>query len=105
MSILTFTEVRKSYRAQEVLCGATFFVAPGRKVALVGANGAGKTTLLRMAAGEERPDTGRVTLLPGTRAGALDQEPLTGETRSVLETAQRPSEAHREAWEELLRRE
>src|SRR5438874_13962 len=102
MSILTFTEVRKSYRAQEVLCGATFFVGPGRKVALVGANGAGKTTLLRMAAGDERPDSGRVNLLPGTRVGVLDQEPLVGDARTVLEAAQRPSAEHQQAWAALL---
>jgi ATP-binding cassette subfamily F protein 3 len=102
MSTLTFTGIHKSYGAQDVLRGATFFVGPGRKTALVGANGAGKTTLLRLAAGQERPDAGRVTLQPGTRFGVLEQEPLVGDARSVLEVAQRPSLAHREAWTNLL---
>src|SRR4051794_3147644 len=105
MSILTFTGVHKTYGAQEVLRGASFFVGPGRKVALVGANGAGKTTLLRMAAGQERPDAGRVTLQPGVRLGVLEQEPLVGDARTVLEAAQRPSLAHRRAWADLLAHE
>ena len=36
MSTLTFTGVSKSYGPQDVLRGTTFFVGPGRKVALVG---------------------------------------------------------------------
>ena len=60
MSILTFTDVRKSYGAQEVLCGATFFVGPGRKVALVGPNGAGKSTIANLMLGLYRPDEGTV---------------------------------------------
>lgn len=102
MSILTFTDVRKAYGPQEVLRGATFFVGPGRKVALVGPNGAGKTTLLRLALGEERADGGRISLVAGTRVGLLEQEPLLGDARTVLESAQRPTLAHREAWAELL---
>lgn len=112
MSLLTFTDVRKAYRAQEVLRGATFFVAPGRKTALVGPNGAGKTTLLRMAAGQETPDSGRVNLAPATRVGMLEQEPLSGgeddgpePPLTVLEAAQRPSREHQRAWTELLRLE
>src|SRR5262245_24146269 len=102
MSLLTFTDVRKAYGPQEVLSGATFFVSPGCKVALVGANGAGKTTLLRLAAGQERPDAGRVNLAPATRPGVLDQEPLIGDPRTVLEAAQRPSPEHQHAWSKLL---
>ncbi|WP_410614834.1 ABC transporter ATP-binding protein [Amycolatopsis sp. lyj-109] len=37
-------------------------VAPGERVALVGASGAGKTTLAKLIAGIHRPDTGSVTL-------------------------------------------
>ncbi|MFD7284956.1 ABC-F family ATP-binding cassette domain-containing protein [Streptomyces sp. NPDC059863] len=49
-----------------VLLGdASFRVAEGSVVALVGANGAGKTTLLRLIAGELQPHGGSVTVSGG----------------------------------------
>ncbi|GGU11032.1 ABC-F family ATP-binding cassette domain-containing protein [Streptomyces violascens] len=49
-----------------VLLGdASFRVAEGSVVALVGANGAGKTTLLRMISGELQPHGGSVTVSGG----------------------------------------
>ena len=48
------------YRA---LRGITFSVAPGERVALIGASGAGKTTLLQVLAASLKPGDGRVNLL------------------------------------------
>ncbi|MFJ8002475.1 ABC-F family ATP-binding cassette domain-containing protein [Streptomyces sp. NPDC096310] len=48
-----------------LLADASFRVAEGAVVALVGANGAGKTTLLRMIAGELQPHAGTVTVSGG----------------------------------------
>ncbi|QSB04765.1 ABC-F family ATP-binding cassette domain-containing protein [Natronoglycomyces albus] len=42
----------------QLLADASFRVAEGEKVALIGANGTGKTTLLRMITGELSPDRG-----------------------------------------------
>ncbi|NOT33435.1 MAG: ABC-F family ATP-binding cassette domain-containing protein, partial [Candidatus Eisenbacteria bacterium] len=48
-----------SYSPQhEILRQATLEIAPGDKIAIVGANGAGKTTLLRMIAGQLAPVSG-----------------------------------------------
>jgi ATPase subunit of ABC transporter with duplicated ATPase domains len=48
------------------LAGATFTIAPGDKVGLVGRNGAGKTSLLKVLSGEAQPAAGQVL-----RKGAL----------------------------------
>ena len=45
-----------------VLSGASLEVAPGRRLALLGANGSGKTTMLRCLAGSLRPSSGHVLL-------------------------------------------
>ena len=65
--------------ARLLLGAATFQVAAGDKIGLVGRNGAGKTTLARVLAGEALPAAGRVRsdgsvgyLPQDTRAGDLD---------------------------------
>lgn len=101
MSLITLTAVHKSYGNQDVLNGTTFFVSPGRKVGLVGPNGAGKSTLLRLIVGEEKPDSGKVSLQPNARVALLSQEPLLGEVRTVLEAAQRPTPELQHVWTEM----
>jgi ATPase subunit of ABC transporter with duplicated ATPase domains len=56
---------------------ATFRVAPGDRVGLVGRNGAGKTTLTRVLAGEAQPVAGTVTRTGDV--GYLPQDPRTGD--------------------------
>ena len=60
-----------------LLQGATFRVAPGERVGLVGRNGAGKTTLTRCLAGETLPAAG--TLTRSGEVGYLPQDPRTGD--------------------------
>lgn len=59
---------------RSVVLGATFTIAAGDKVGLVGRNGAGKTSLLRVLAGESQPVAGRVSRKGWL--GYLSQEPL-----------------------------
>ncbi len=59
--------------ARRVLTDASFTVAPGDKVGLVGRNGAGKTSLLKVLAGEDDPAAGLV-LRRGT-LGYVPQNP------------------------------
>ena len=59
--------------ARRVLADASFTVAAGDKVGLVGRNGAGKTSLLRVLAGEDDPAEG-VILRRGT-LGHVPQNP------------------------------
>ncbi|MFW2852280.1 ABC-F family ATP-binding cassette domain-containing protein [Sphingomonas sp. TX0543] len=55
------------------------YIQPRDRLALIGRNGAGKTTLLKLIAGRIDADEGRRTIVPGTKAILLEQEPdLTG---------------------------
>ena len=61
--MLSLSGVRKSYDAQEVICGVDLELQPGECFGLLGPNGAGKTTTLRLALGLTDPDAGSITLL------------------------------------------
>ncbi|WP_399880169.1 ATP-binding cassette domain-containing protein [Streptomyces sp. BBFR51] len=59
---LELRDVAHAYGDRTVLRDVTLRVAPGERVALVGASGAGKTTLASVAAGVLRPTVGTVRL-------------------------------------------
>jgi phosphonate transport system ATP-binding protein len=73
--VLAYENVRHAYGERVVLDGASFAVARGECVALLGRSGAGKTTLFRLAFGAFDPDAGRVSVggvdLRGLRGAAL----------------------------------
>ena len=75
--MLAATGVELRAGARVLLTDATFRVAPGDKVGLVGRNGAGKTTLTRVLAGETLPAAGTVTRTGPL--GYLPQDPRTGD--------------------------
>ena len=81
--MLSATDLELVIGGRQLLEPATFQVAPGDRVGLVGRNGAGKTSLARVLAGEALPAAGTVQ-----RSGAvayLPQDPRTGdlETRAL----------------------
>ena len=60
---LRFDDVHYRYpNGYEALCGVSFRITPGEKVALVGANGAGKSTLLLHTNGLLMPSQGEVVM-------------------------------------------
>ncbi|MEV0532813.1 ABC-F family ATP-binding cassette domain-containing protein [Kitasatospora sp. NPDC050463] len=63
--------------ARILIESASFKVAPGDRIGLVGRNGAGKTTLTKVLAGEGLPASGTVTR--SGEVGYLPQDPRTGD--------------------------
>src|SRR3954451_2181259 len=62
MSLLTVSNVAKSYGAVLALRSADLVVEPGEIHALLGANGAGKSTLVKILTGVVAPDSGAITV-------------------------------------------
>src|SRR5487761_862801 len=75
--MITARELELRAGARLLLQEASFQIAPGDRIGLVGRNGAGKTTLARVLAGEAQPASGSVRR-SGT-VGYLPQDPRTGD--------------------------
>jgi iron(III) transport system ATP-binding protein len=71
---LTFEDVSRRYGATLALDHVSLDIAPGEILCLLGPSGCGKSTLLRIAAGVERPSSGRVL---------LDDQEVAGPNRFV----------------------
>jgi len=71
---LTFEHVGRHYRGAAVLEDVTLDIQPGEILCLLGPSGCGKTTLLRLAAGVERPTSGRIL---------IDKQEVAGPNRFV----------------------
>ena len=85
MSLLTISNLHKSFGDDVILNGVDLILDRGEKLALIGDNGAGKTTLFRLILGRETPDKGDIHIANGVITGYLEQhlDPLT-EDKSAL---------------------
>src|ERR1700677_4831002 len=81
--MIVASEIELRAGARLLLESASFQVAPGDRIGLVGRNGAGKTTLAKVLAGEALPAAG--TLRCSGAVAYLPQDPRTGdlEVRAV----------------------
>ncbi|MSQ92274.1 MAG: LPS export ABC transporter ATP-binding protein [Gammaproteobacteria bacterium] len=62
MSLLTATDLEKSYKKRQVVCSLSLQIESGEVVGLLGPNGAGKTTAFYMIVGLVPCDGGRIEL-------------------------------------------
>jgi ATP-binding cassette subfamily F protein 3 len=90
MSILTVSQVAKSFAADLLFSDVSFSLAAGQKLGLIGRNGGGKTTLLKILLGQESPDIlpngkAQVGLAAGRRMGYLRQEAPVHPERTIAE--------------------
>ena len=61
-SILSVTDLHKSYGRKEVVCGVSFSIQQGKAIGFLGPNGAGKTTIFHMLVGFIKANKGTITL-------------------------------------------
>jgi ATPase subunit of ABC transporter with duplicated ATPase domains len=73
-TVLTATELWKSFGALDVFADVSFDVGRGERLLVMGLNGAGKTTLLRVLADVLSPDLGEVELGTHVSVGYYAQE-------------------------------
>lgn len=76
----------KAYGRQVIFDKAGFTLNPGERIGLVGRNGHGKTTLFKMILGQEKPDSGCISIPNGYTIGHLSQH-ISFTEDSVLKEA------------------
>ena len=89
MNILTVDNITKSYGVRKLFDKASFFLAEGEKIGIIGINGTGKSTLLKIIAGIEEPDEGNVIKANHCMIRFLPQNPEFDPEETVLEAVLR----------------
>jgi ATP-binding cassette ChvD family protein len=72
-NVIDFEGLTKGYGDRLLIDNLTFKLPPGGIVGVIGPNGAGKTTLFRMITGQEKPDSGTITVGESVHLGYVDQ--------------------------------
>ncbi len=87
-TLVTVTDLTKSFGDKEVLKSATFTIHRGARIGVIGPNGTGKSTFMRVLAGEETDFGGSVKTHPEVRVGYIAQEPPLDESKNVRENVE-----------------
>ncbi len=72
-NVINVEHVSKGFGDLLLIEDLSFKLPPGGIVGVIGPNGAGKTTLFRMITGEEKPDSGKITIGDTVEFGYVDQ--------------------------------
>ncbi len=89
MSIITVSNLTKSFGHRDIFAGLSFGIEKGARLGIVGPNGVGKTSLLRILASEDEASSGTLHRARGIRLGYLPQEAdfqMSGSLWDVCET-------------------
>ena len=71
--VIEVKKLSKGYGDRLLIEDLTFNLPPAGIVGIIGANGAGKTTLFRMITGQEKPDSGSITVGDTVALSYVDQ--------------------------------
>jgi len=71
--VIEFENVSKALGDKQLIENLSFSLPPGGIVGVIGPNGAGKSTLMKMITGQEKPDTGTITLGDTVQLSYVDQ--------------------------------
>ncbi|AET70439.1 ATPase component of ABC transporters with duplicated ATPase domain [Desulfosporosinus orientis DSM 765] len=85
MNVLTVENITKSYGEKVLFADISFGIDEGEKIGIIGVNGTGKSTLLKILAGNEWPDSGKVTMGNSLRMDYLPQNPDFEDQATVLQ--------------------
>jgi ATP-binding cassette ChvD family protein len=85
--VINAENVAKGYGDNLLYENMNFNLPPGGIIGVIGPNGAGKTTLFRMITGQEKPDSGVITIGETVKLAYVDQN--------------RPLDPNKNIWEEI----
>lgn len=85
MNLINIENITKTYTERKLLDKASFYLAEGEKVGIIGINGTGKSTLLKIIAGIEEPDEGSVVRANHIVVRYLPQNPVFDGNMTILE--------------------
>ncbi len=85
MSLITASDLAKSYGPDDIFSGISLSIPSGSRIAIVGPNGIGKTTLLRILVGREEPSAGVIQSARNLNIGYLAQEAILTGKHTVWE--------------------
>lgn len=71
--VIDVENLSKSYDGRVLIDDLSFSIPKGAIVGIIGANGAGKSTLFRMISGQEKPDSGSISLGETVQLASVDQ--------------------------------
>ncbi|QKV18826.1 energy-dependent translational throttle protein EttA [Oricola thermophila] len=71
--VIVAENISKAYGDRLLIDDLSFKLPPGGIVGVIGPNGAGKTTLFRMITGQEKPDSGSITIGETVNLSYVDQ--------------------------------
>ncbi len=75
--VIEAKDLSKSYGDKVLFDKLNFNLPPGGIIGVVGPNGMGKTTLFRLMAGEDKPDSGELTVGETVKLGYMEQSRLS----------------------------